>query len=551
MGWRQELAHALFIITLTVTLSPLGFAKGVPTTVPLFAGMGDSHFPVSTQNQRTQRYFDQGLVLAYAFNHAEAARSFREAARLDPQCALCYWGLALVLGPNLNASMKDSDVPEAYRSIQKAMKLAGGATEKEKDLIQALSKRYAAKPVKDRKLLDQAYADAMRQVAKNFPDDVTILALTGEALMDLHPWDFWTKNKEPKPWTQEILTILESALEIKPDHPLTNHLYIHAVEAAHPERAEPAADRLRGLVPGAGHLVHMSSHIYIKVGRYRDASIANQKAIEADQAYLKQVKAKGLYPLGYVPHNYHFLWEAAMMEGKSAIALEAARGTAESVDQTKMLEPGFGGTLQHFYTMPLYALARFGKWDVILKEPTPKAELKYHNAIWHYCRGLAFNAKGQLKEAAAEFGKLKAIASNPEIAKYSIFGLNKFNRLLQIGMEVLQGEMAAKRKDFDKAIQHLEQAIEVEDGLIYTEPSDWYFPPRQALGAVLLEAGQAAKSEQIYLEDLQENPENGWSLLGLELSLRAQGKTEAADGVKMQFKKAWAGADIKISSSRF
>lgn len=548
---RNRLACSLFIIALTVNFSSSGFAKETKTAVPLFAGMGDAHFSITTGNTRAQLYFDQGLVLSYAFNHAEAARSFLEAARLDPKCALCYWGVALVLGPNLNAGMEDSNVPEAYHSVQKALRLSGNATEKEKALIHALSKRYAEEPVKDRQPLDKAYAEAMREVAKKFSNDATVMALTVEALMDLHPWDFWTKNKEPQSWTQEILTLLETVLKIEPDHPLANHLYIHAVEAAYPERAEPNADRLRDLVPGAGHLVHMSSHIYIKVGRYRDAAIANQKAIEADQAYLNQVKAEGLYPLGYVPHNYHFLWEAAMMEGKSAVALEAARGTAESVDQTQMLEPGFGGTLQHYYTMPLYALARFGKWEVILKEPAPRAELKYHAAIWHYARGLAFNAKGQSKEAAVELGKLKAIAGNPEMAKFSIFGLNKFNSLLEIGMEVLEGEMAAKQKDFDKAIQHLERAIEIEDGLIYTEPSDWYFPPRQALGAVLLEAGQPARAEQVYLEDLKKNSENGWSLVGLGKSLIAQGKKDAAKAVKKRFQKAWAGADIIISSSRF
>lgn len=513
--------------------------------------MGDSHFPITTSNPRTQLYFNQGLVLAYAFNHAEAARSFKEAARLDPNCALCYWGAALVLGPNLNAGMKEGDAPEAHRSVQKALNLAGDTTAKEKALIHALSKRYAVEPGKDRNPLDLSYAEAMRQVANSFPQDATILALTAEALMDLHPWDFWTKNKEPKTWTPEILKVLNTALEIKPDHPLANHLYIHAVEAAYPERAAPSADRLQSLVPGAGHLVHMSSHIYIKIGRYRDAAIANQKAIEADQAYLKQVKAEGLYPLGYVPHNYHFLWEAAMMEGKSAVALEAARGTAESVDQTQMLDPDFGGTLQHFYTMPLYALARFGKWDAILKEPAPRAKLKYHGAIWHYARGLAFNARGQQKEAAHELSELKAIAGNPEMAKISIFGLNNFISLLEIGVEVLEGEMAAKQKDFDKATRHLERAIELEDGLIYTEPSDWYFPPRQALGAVLLEAGQPALAEKVYREDLKENPENGWSLMGLGQSLNAQGKKEAAEGVIKRFQKAWTGADLQISGSRF
>jgi tetratricopeptide (TPR) repeat protein len=545
------LIYLLLILSMPLQFPSPGWSKESPPAASLFEGMGDSHFPITTMNARAQLYFDQGLVLAYAFNHAEAARSFREAARLDPQCAMCFWGVALVLGPNLNAPMEGGDVKEAYHSIQVAMKLAKSATEKEKELVEALSKRYAPKAIKDRKPLDEAYAEAMRQVANKYPKDATVLALTGEALMDLHPWDFWTKEKEAKPWTAEILTLLESALEIDPKHPLTNHLYIHAVEAGHPDRAELSADRLRDRVPGAGHLQHMPAHIYINIGRYRDAAIANQKAIEADQAYLRQVKAEGLYPLGYVPHNYHFLWEAAMMEGKSQVAMEAAEGTADSVDQTKMQDPGFGGTLQHFYTMPLYALARFGKWQTILREQAPPKELQYHTAIWHYARGLAFNAQGQPKEAASELAHLQKIVNDPEMARHAIFGINKFKNLLEIGIEVLEGEISAKKKDYGTAIQHLEKAVEIEDGLTYNEPSDWYFPPRQALGAVLLEAGQPARAEQVYLEDLKENRENGWSLYGLNQSLKDQGKKEAAHEAKKRFKKAWSGADIKISSSRF
>ena len=523
------------------------------TAAPLLEGMGDYKFPITTQNSRTQLFFNQGLVLAYAFNHAEAGRSFREGARLDPNCAMCYWGVALVLGPNLNAPMEDQNVLEAYLSIQEAVKLVGPISIKEKALIQALAKRYGPEPVKDRKPLDEAYADAMREVAKQFPKDATVQALTAEALMDLHPWDFWTiKEKKAQPWTKEIRTLLEGALKIDPDHPLSNHLYIHAMEASpFIKQAVPSADRLLTLVPGAGHLVHMSAHIYINIGRYRDAAIANQKAIAADQAYLRQVKAEGLYPLGYVPHNYHFLWEAAMMEGKSHVAIEAAKGTADSVDRTMMFDPGFGATLQHFSSMPLYAQARFGKWQTILNGAAPPKEYLYETAIWHYARGLAFNAGGQTKEAALELGKLKSIAGNPSMEKSAVFGLNSFKNLLDIGIAVLEGEIAAKQKKYDQAVQHLERAVELEDGLIYNEPSDWYFPPRQALGAVLLEAGQPARAEKVYRQDLKEHPDNGWSLLGLSQSLEKQGKKADAVEAEKRFIKSWSGADIKISSSRF
>ncbi len=541
----------IFLLIYLGMVSPLPAEETPPA--PLLAGMGSYHFPVTTENSQTRRYFDQGLVLAFAFNHAEAARSLREAVRLDPQCAMCYWGWALVLGPNINAGMEDAAVAEAYEAIQKASELAGSATEKEQALIRALAKRYAPAPVKDRKALDIAYADAMREVALKFPEDADVLALLAEALMDLHPWDFWTlKEKKAQPWTAEILQVLLAALKHNPEHPLANHLYIHAIEAsAHPEKGIPAADRLRTLVPGAGHLVHMSSHIYINVGRYRDAAIANQRAIEADQNYLKQVKAQGLYPLGYVPHNYHFLWAAAMMEGQSALAIEAAKGTAEAVDQTMMREPDLAGTLQHFYTMPLYALARFGKWEEILAAPSPPEDLKYPKGIWHFARGMAQNAEGQVDEAKQELEQLKSIANDPALSEMKVFGLNSFKALLQISVEMLEGEIAASQKDYDKAVDHLQAAVRIEDALIYNEPADWYFPPRQALGAVLLEAGRGAEAEQVYREDLQENPNNGWSLFGLAQSLRAQDKTEELSEVDKQFQKAWNKADIELTGSRF
>ena len=547
-----NLARFSLILAMILSYAAPVRAEEATASAPLFSGMGNYHFSVATENSLARRYFDQGMVLSFAFNHAEAARSFQEAVRLDPQCALCYWGWALVLGPNINAGMEDSAVAEAWQAVVKASNLAGSVTLKEQTLIRALEKRYAPEPATDRTALDEAYADAMRAAALEFPKDADVLALLAEALMDLHPWDLWTRQKEAKPWTPEILQVLLAALKHNPDHPLANHLYIHAVEASrHPEKGIPAADRLRDLVPGAGHLVHMPAHIYINVGRYRDAAIANQKAIEADQNYLRQVKAQGIYPLGYVPHNYHFLWAAAMMAGQSVLAIEAARGTAASVDQTMLRESKFGPTLQHFFTMPLYALARFGKWDEILQEPAPPQDLHYTTGIWHFVRGMAFNAQGNSSEAERELDQLRSIAGDPAVDREAVWDLNKFSTLFKIAIAVLQGEIAAKQGDHDQAVDHLQQAVQIEDGLNYTEPADWYFPPRQALGAVLLEAGRPAAAEKVYREDLEENPHNGWSLFGLAKSLKSQGNTEAARKVEEQFQKAWNKADIQLTRSRF
>ncbi len=541
---------SLLVFLMTIASAVSGWAS--ERKAPLFDNLGSLHFAVTTKEPLAQRYFNQGWILAIAFNHAEAERSFREAARLDPECALCYWGIALVLGPNLNAPMEALAVPKAHQAMQKALALKDRASAKEQALIEALSKRYSKEPVKDRSPLDRAFADAMRDVAKRYPDDLNIAALFAESLMDLHPWDFWTRDKKPKPWTPEIVATLESILAKTLDHPLANHLYIHAVEAsADPGRAEAAADRLLTLAPGAGHLVHMPAHIYINVGRYKDAAKANQMAIAADQAYLKEVKAQGLYPLAYVPHNHHFLWAAAMMNGKSELAIEAARSTAGHVDPAMMNDPAFGGTLQHFYSMPLYALVRFGKWDAILEEPAPPENLIYPTGVWHFARGMAEVRKGDLDDAKLELDLLQAARKNPDIENVTVFGLNKVKQLLRIGVEILSAELAEAEGRTQDAIDHLTIAAGIEDALTYTEPPDWSYPVRHALGAVLLKNGKFAKAETVYREDLGKNKNNGWGLFGLQRSLKGQGKTEEAAQVEKQFRQAWSEADVQLASSRF
>lgn len=558
----------LFSVALLVTLSNLpgtvvkSFERAVavePTselpesakrTAPLFENLGSHHHPISTPVPLAQRYFDQGLTLAYGFNHAEAARSFRAAAQLDPNCAMCYWGLAYVLGPNINAPMAEDAVPQSWEALQQALELSQHAPEGEQAYIQALAKRYSPTPVEDRGPFDLAYAKAMREVAQRYPDDLDAATLFAEALMDTTPWDYWEDNGDPKPGGAEIMATLESVLERNPNHPGANHLYIHAVEKERPELGIPAADRLRDLVPGAGHLVHMPSHIYIRVGRYHDAVVSNQRAVAADDAYVAQCRAQGLYPLVYMPHNHHFLWFAALLTGQSDVAMRAAQYTAQ-VDDNLMRQPEMAGTLQHFYTVPLYTLTRFGQWDEIQAAPKPAADLKYPTGVWHYARGLAFIRTGQLEQAAQELEQLQAIATAPELEDIKILGFNSTANILNIASEVLAGELAAEQGNDKQAIAHLEKAVSLEDALVYTEPADWSQPARQVLGAVLLQAGRAPKAEQVYRKDLEIYPENGWSLYGLAQSLSAQDKTEEAQAIDQRFQAAWQYADVTLSASRF
>ena len=517
---------------------------------PLFNNLGNHHHPISTRSKLAQRYFDQGFILTYGFNHAEAARSFQEAAKLDPNCAMCFWGVALVLGPNINAAMDAEVVPEAWEALQQAIALSEHANAKEKAYIQALAKRYSAKPVADRKPLDAAYANAMRAIAKQYPDDLDAATLFAEALMDKSPWSYWTKEGQPKPETSELLAILDSVLTKNPHHPGANHLYIHAVEAGHPELGIAAADRLRNLVPGSGHLVHMPSHIYIRVGRYHDAAIANEQAIAADASYATQCHAQGLYPLGYMPHNYHFLAASATMEGRSQVAIASARQVATMADTQKMREPGFG-TLQHFYVMPLYALTRFGRWEEVLQEPAPAEDLQYPTGVWHYARGISLTAKGDLSAAQQELSQLQAIATDPALETVTVWDINTTSNLLQIASKVLAGELAAKQGKYEQAIKHLQAAADLEAQLNYDEPETWPNPVRHSLGAVLLKANRPAAAEKVYWEDLRQHPENGWSLFGLVQSLQAQSNTAAAKAAQKRFEQAWQYADITLIASRF
>ncbi|MGH3693686.1 MAG: hypothetical protein ACRDRX_06785 [Pseudonocardiaceae bacterium] len=526
-------------------------SPGSGKPAPLFNDLGDHTHSITTTSSAAQHYFNQGLTWAFAFNHAEAERSFRYAAGLDAQCAMCWWGVAFVLGPNVNATMDAAATTPAWEATQKAQELATKATPREQAYIAALAQRYAEEPPEDRAPLNTAFADAMRDVARQQPDDLDASALFAEALMDLTPWNYYDNNGKPlRPETTEIVTTLESVLERDPRHAWAIHLYIHATEASeHPARAERYADTLASLVPGAGHLVHMPAHTYLRIGRYHDAVLANERASAADNSYLSQCYAQGVYTAGYVLHNHHFLYSAAAMEGNSAKAFKGADGTAAKIAHEKEHDPSSGVSSQHFAAQPLFALVRFGKWQEILDIQAPSAGLDYRTAIWHYARGRAFVGTGQLDRAEAELTALTQIKGKDEFKKGAIF-INVAADVLNIAVEVLAGEIEAGRGNPSKAVSHLERGVELEDGMRYNEPADWLYPVRHSLGAVLLSAGQASNAETVYREDLRRNPDNGWALYGLMQALDAQGKKVESAEVKKRFDKAWAHADITLTSSR-
>lgn len=507
---------------------------------PLLEGLGSLHHPVATQSNKAQRYFDQGLGLVYAFNHAEALRSFKEAARLDPGCPMAYWGQALALGPNINVAMSRAQATEAYAAIQRAHALKSQGTEKDVAYIEALATRYSKGNAVNREVLDIAYAEAMERLAKRYPDDPDAGALYAAALMETRPWDYWTKDGQARPATVKALSALETLLARYPEHPAANHYYIHLVEASpNPERALASAERLTTLMPGAGHITHMPAHIFFRVGRYVDASDVTERAIETDERYIREHRPQGIYPMYYL-HNLRFLSASASMEGRSAVALTAARKAAA---QMHGQFPGKEIQLQDFLVTPLYVLTRFGRWDEILREPPPGKGLMYARGFWHYARGVAFTARRDLAQAAQELTQLEALAAHPSLKEVQV-ARNEASDLLTLAVRVLNGELAAQRGDRAASIRLLEGAVRLQDELNYFEPPAWYYPVRHSLGAALLAAGRAVEGEAVYREDLKQYPENGWSLFGLWRSLRTQGTTRDAATIEKRFHKAWSRADV-------
>ena len=518
---------------------------------PLFDGMGDYHMPITTADPDAQRYFDQGMVLAFGFNHAESIRSFRAAQTLDPNCAMCFWGEALATGPNINvtsngkAIMAPAERASARAAIDQALALIDGVTPKEQDWIKALDQRYDGQGDTPRDPLDRAWADALAGMAARYPNDTTVASVYAEALMNTMPWDYWGPDGEAKPDTQAVIASLEAVMAADPDHPLALHLYIHALEASsNAKKAEPAADRLADLVPGSGHLVHMPSHIYFRVGRYQDSALANIRAAEVDEAYIAQCNAQGFYPALYYPHNIHFLWASSTMQGQSALSLDSARRVVANVrvEQVEQFP-----TIQFFRTVPMLSLVRFARWEEILVEPEPHEPFAFARAIWHYGRGVAHAALGDPQAALIELAAIEQL--EPQVDEIFMGNVYPARDLLEIAKALLIGEMAYRSGDAASAVLAFEEAVAMQDALPYTEPPFWYYPTRQSLGAALLASDRVAEAQAVFERDLEQYPMNGWSMFGLAEALRRQGDDAGAGKVAARFETVWQFADVELTSS--
>jgi tetratricopeptide (TPR) repeat protein len=506
---------------------------------PLWDGLGSEAYKVTTASAVAQAYFDQGLRLAYAFNHGEAQRAFRKAQKLDPTCAMCFWGEALVLGPNINLPMPDDAVAPAFAAAQKARALAGNASPREQALIAALAQRYSPDAKADRAALDAAYAAAMGKVAAEYPDDNDIAVLYAESVMDLSPWNYWQPGGvEPNPQSAPIVPTLERVLARSPDHPGAIHYYIHAVEASdRPQRAEPYADRLRGAIPNAGHLVHMPSHIYYRVGRYLDALADNKVAAGVDEKYLAETGAPmGVYRLGYYPHNVHFVMASAQMAGDAATVVAAAdklRGLipADIAQGIALMQPVMAA--------PYFAHAQFSAPEAILALPDPGDTIPYAQALWHYARGVALAARRDFAAAAVEANAISAL----ERADFTVLNASGVpaQELLKLARAVIQGRIAQGQGDFNAAAASFEEAARIQDTLPYTEPPYWYYPVRQSFAAALLQAGRFAESQEQFLRALKRAPGNGWSYFGLRELAKARGDAAAVERADADLARTWVG----------
>jgi tetratricopeptide (TPR) repeat protein len=529
-----------------------------PATTPIYkpnlmVGLGKIHHPISTQNADAQRYFDQGLALSFGFNHDSAIDAFREAARLDPNCAICWWGIAFASGPNINAPMGPEGAAQAWAAAQQANRLVGHASPTERAYIEAIQVRYVEDPAQSagaqRKALDEAFASAMRDVQAQQPNDADTAAIFAESLLDLSPWNYWQDDGAPRAFTNEAAAALQKSLALNPDHTGALHYTIHLYERFQPEKAEPAADRLAVQAPAAGHLVHMPAHIYYRVGRYKDSADINEAAAASDVAWFSWCRAPAAYAALYYTHNLALLWASAMIEGRSDAAMTAARRIVAQVPVGQIPTFPF---LEDLLVTPYYTEARFGRWDAILGESQPPANQRFTTAIWHYVRALAYTHQGKRAQADIEASAFLALANDATLRQlgYDTSGGNSGQRL-DVAKHHLAGEIASAKGDHDAAVAEYEQAIVIQDAMPYSEPPPFYFPVRQALGAELLETGRAKEAELVYLEDLRRYPKNGWSLYGLSKSLSAQGKSAQAKGVSQGFQNAWVRADVTLQASAF
>jgi tetratricopeptide (TPR) repeat protein len=541
-SFRQR-AGAFVVLTVIVSCENLSARE------PVFEGLGRYSRTVATESPRAQRYFNQGLGFYHGFNHGAAIRAFQEAARIDPTCAMTHWGIALANGPHINSPMVPPPAAEAaWKELQLAQQNAGKASPVEKALIEALSHRYGNPQPEDRGPLDLAYANAMREVWKQFPDDQDAGALFAEAMMDLRPWDQWTRDGQANPGTEEILATLDAVLKLNPQHPFANHLYIHAVEASrNPERADAAADRLRNLQPGLAHNVHMPSHIDIRRGRWQQAIDTNEKAVAADKRYRKIVgPLTGRLPV-YAAHNRHMLAYAALMTGQREVAMKHARAMVAELPVKFVKESA--AFADGFFAVPLEVLVRFGRWDEILAEPNKYPPgMPFVRAFHHAARATAYAAKGNTTAARKE--QALFVDGAKLVPKEAQLGKNYASSVISLATHMLEGEILVAEGNVDEGQAELQTAVKEEDALNYNEPPSWMIPVRHSLGAVLMKSGRFAEAEQVYRDDLARLPDNGWSLFGLGESLREQKKNDdEAAAMKTKFAAIWAKADTKITTS--
>jgi len=518
---------------------------------PKLSGLGDGHFEVTTTSNESQFFFDQGFKLVVGFNHSEGMRSFKEAARLDPDNAMAHWGWALTLGRNLNLPMMGNVYGQAYEAIQRAVALKDQVTERERDYIEALATRYTDDFTLGRDKFDLDYMNAMEVLMNKYPDDLDAAVLFVSAAMNNQPWDYWNQDGTAKGKTEKLLNVLNYVLAKNPNHAAANHYNIHLTESKRPELAEASADALAPIMPGAGHLVHMPSHIFIRLGRYQDAYDTNVHAVGVDEDYIAQSKAQGIYPLMYYPHNVHFLSWSSMFTGRSELSIESAlKAKALLEDGVRKTSWGMG---ENFRVQPIFVMVRFGKWQQILEMEKPFVKAQYMTGMWHYGRSMAHLKLGQIAEAVAELAELQAIHAKFKVGvpgyDDGLLELNGIN--LEIASELVLGEIASLNGEFENALFHLGIATRLEDSHIYTEPASWNFPTRHILGAILLEAGRAREAEVVYWADLAHNPNNAYSYYGLYQSLSAQGKDEQAAEYLALYEEEWKDSDVKLTSSRF